>query len=206
MKLIIGISGASGAVYGVRLLQVLKDVRDVETHLILSKYGRMNVELETPLSARDVESLADEVHNPGNQAAVLSSGSFKTDGMIVAPCSMKTLSAIVYSFADSLIPRAADVTLKERRPLVLMPRETPLHVGHCELLYKAAQLGAIIAPPVPAFYNKPQTLDDIVDHTVGRILDLFGIDSGVVKRWGGANDTVRPLPRDISGVVADNVS
>ncbi len=190
MKLVVGISGASGAVYAVRLLQILKGLDDVETHLIMSKYGRLNVELETELSPRDVEALADEVHNPGNQAATVSSGSFKTDGMIVAPCSMKTLSAIVHSYADSLIPRAADVTLKERRPLVLMPRETPLHAGHCELLYKAAQLGAIIAPPVPAFYNKPQTLDDIVNHSVGRILDLFGIDSDVVKRWGGAGEAI----------------
>ncbi|MEH6581172.1 MAG: UbiX family flavin prenyltransferase [Halioglobus sp.] len=187
MKLVVGISGASGVVYGIRLLEVLKTMDDVETHLIMSKYGRLNVELETQYSAREVEALADEVHSSANQAASVSSGSFKTDGMIVAPCSMKTLSAIVHSFADSLIPRVADVTLKERRPLVLMPRETPLHVGHCELLYKAAQLGAIIAPPVPAFYNEPQTLDDIVNHSVGRILDLFGIDSGVVKRWGGSS-------------------
>ena len=197
MKLVIGISGASGVIYGVRMLQVLKDVEGVETHLIMSKYGRLNVDLETEFSARDVEALADEVHNPGNQAARISSGSFKTDGMIIAPCSMKTLSAIVHSFADSLIPRAADVTLKERRPLVLMPRETPLHVGHCELLYKAAQLGAIIAPPVPAFYTKPQTLDDIVNHSVGRILDLFGIDSGIVRRWGGSKETVEPVAKGV---------
>jgi 4-hydroxy-3-polyprenylbenzoate decarboxylase len=188
MRLVVAISGASGAIYGIRLLQALQELPEVETHLIMSKYGRMNVELETDYSAQEVESMADIVHNPGNQAASISSGSFKTDGMIVAPCSMKTLSAIVHSFADSLIPRAADVTLKERRPLVLMPRETPLHLGHCELLVKAAKLGAIIAPPVPAFYNRPQTLDDVVDHSVGRILDLFDIDCGTVKRWKGAGE------------------
>jgi 4-hydroxy-3-polyprenylbenzoate decarboxylase len=186
MKLVIGITGSSGVIYGIRLLQVLQDHPEVETHLILSKFGRLNVTLETDMQPEQVEALADVVHSPGNQAASISSGSFKTDGMIVAPCSMKTLSAIVHSYADSLIPRAADVTLKERRPLVLMPRESPLHLGHCELLYKAAQLGAVIAPPVPAFYNKPQTLDDMINHSVGRVLDLFDIDIGIVERWGGS--------------------
>jgi 4-hydroxy-3-polyprenylbenzoate decarboxylase len=186
MKLVIGITGSSGVIYGIRLLQVLQDHPEVETHLILSKFGRLNVTLETDMQPEQVEALADVVHSPGNQAASISSGSFKTDGMIVAPCSMKTLSAIVHSYADSLIPRAADVTLKERRPLVLMPRESPLHLGHCELLYKAAQLGAVIAPPVPAFYNKPQTLDDMINHSVGRVLDLFDIDTGIVERWGGS--------------------
>ena len=186
MKLIIGITGASGAIYGIRLLQVLKAISEVETHLIMSEYGRLNIELETNLSPEEVEALADVVHDVGNQAASVSSGSYRTDGMVVAPCSMKTLSAIVHSFADGLIARAADVTLKERRRLVLMPRETPLHLGHCELLYKAAQLGAIIAPPVPAFYNNPQSLDDIVNHSVGRVVDLFGISSSKVDRWEGA--------------------
>jgi len=188
MRLVIAISGASGAIYGIRMLQALQAVPHVETHLIMSKYGRMNIELETDYSPRDVEAMADVVHNPNNQAASLSSGSFKTDGMIVAPCSVKTLSAIVHSYADSLIPRAADVTLKERRQLVLMTRETPLHLGHCELLYKAAKLGAIIAPPVPAFYNRPQTLEDIVDHSVGRILDMFDIDCNFVSRWEGVGE------------------
>lgn len=185
MKLIVGISGASGVIYGVRLLEALRANPDVETHLIMSTYGRMNVELETDKSPQEVEALADVVHNDRNQAASISSGSFPTDGMIVAPCSMKTLSAIVHSFADSLISRAADVTLKERRRLVLMPRETPLHLGHCELLFKAAQLGAIIAPPLPAFYNEPKTIDDLINHSVGRILDLFELDSGQVRRWQG---------------------
>jgi 4-hydroxy-3-polyprenylbenzoate decarboxylase len=185
-KLVIGITGSSGVIYGIRLLQVLQDVPAVETHLILSKFGRLNITLETDMQPDAVEAMADVVYSPGDQAASISSGSFKTDGMIVAPCSMKTLSAIVHSYANSLIPRAADVTLKERRTLVLMPRESPLHVGHCELLYKAAQLGAVIAPPAPAFYNKPQTLDDVINHSVGRVLDLFDIDAGIVERWGGS--------------------
>lgn len=196
MRLIIAISGASGAIYGIRLLQVLQDMPHVETHLIMSKYGRMNIELETDYSPRDVEAMADVVHVAGNQAASIASGSFRTDGMIVAPCSIKTLSAIVHSHADSLIPRAADVTLKERRQLVLMTRETPLHLGHCELLYKAARLGAIIAPPVPAFYNKPQTLEDIVDHSVGRVLDMYDIDSNRVSRWNGIGESRSPFPEE----------
>lgn len=187
MKLVIGITGATGVIYGIRMLQFLSRVPDVETHLILSDYGRLNIQLETDLKPKEVEALADVVHNASNLAASISSGSFKTDGMIIAPCSIKTLSAIVHSFADGLVARAADVTLKERRPLVLMPRETPLHQGHCELIYKASQLGAIIAPPMPAFYNKPQSVDDIINHTVGRILDLFEIDCGVVDRWAGTN-------------------
>jgi 4-hydroxy-3-polyprenylbenzoate decarboxylase len=194
MRLVIAISGASGAIYGIRMLQALQEMPHVETHLIMSKYGRMNIELETEYSPQEVEAMADVVHNPSNQAASISSGSFKTDGMIVAPCSIKTLSAIVHSYADSLIPRAADVTLKERRQLVLMTRETPLHLGHCELLCKAAKLGAIIAPPVPAFYNKPQTLEDIVDHSVGRILDMFDIDCNFVSRWKGMGEKISLVP------------
>ena len=186
MRLVVGISGASGAIYGIRLLEMLRDFEEVETHLVMSRYGRLNVELETDYLAKDVEALADVVHGERNQAASISSGSFGVGGMIVAPCSMKTLSAIVNSYADSLIVRAADVCLKERKQLVLMPRETPMHVGHCELMYKAAQMGAIIAPPVPAFYIKPQSLDDIVNHSVGRVLDLFGLDTGKLKRWQGA--------------------
>jgi 4-hydroxy-3-polyprenylbenzoate decarboxylase len=184
-KLIIGMSGSSGVIYGVRLLEVLKSVSTVETHLVMSPYAKLNIEIETSHSAQDVEGLADEVHSYRNQAASISSGSFKTDGMVIAPCSMKTLSAIVNSYADSLLVRAADVTLKERRTLVLMPREAPLHVGHCKLLYEAAQLGAVIAPPMPAFYTHPQTIDDLVNHSVGRVLDLFGLDTGILKRWQG---------------------
>lgn len=184
-KIIIGISGASGVIYGIRLLEMLRPISEVETHLIMSRYAKVNMEIETTHNVEYVEALADEVHNAGNQAASISSGSFKTDGMIVAPCSMKTLSGIVNSYNDSLMIRAADVVLKEHRRLVLMPREVPLHVGHCKLLYEAAQLGAIIAPPIPAFYNHPQTIDDIVNHSIGRILDMFNIDTGIVKRWEG---------------------
>jgi 4-hydroxy-3-polyprenylbenzoate decarboxylase len=185
MRLIIGISGSSGVIYGIRLLEMLKKIEGVETHLVMSSYARLNISIETEHSLKYVEKLADVIHSNKNQAANISSGSFKVDGMIVAPCSMKTLSAIVNSYSDSLIVRAADVTLKERRKLVLMPREVPLHTGHCKLMYEASQLGAIIAPPMPAFYNKPQTVDDIINHSVSRVLDLFDIDTGTTKRWTG---------------------
>jgi 4-hydroxy-3-polyprenylbenzoate decarboxylase len=187
MRLIIGISGSSGVIYGIRMLEMLRKLDEVETHLVMSRYGRLNIELETDYQARDVEALADVVHNERNQAASISSGSFGVDGMIVAPCSMKTLSGIAHSYADSLLVRAADVCLKERKQLVLMPRETPLHTGHCKLLYEASQLGAIIAPPMPAFYTRPESLDDLVNHSVSRVLDLFGLDTGKLKRWQGAN-------------------
>jgi 4-hydroxy-3-polyprenylbenzoate decarboxylase len=189
VRLIVGITGASGVVYGIRFLEVLSEVADVETHLVVSQSGRLTIGLETEWSMEDVEVLADEVHSAGNLAAPISSGSFRADGMIVAPCSMKTLSAIVNSYSDNLVHRAADVMLKERRPLVLMPRESPLHVGHTRLLHEAAQMGIHIVPPMPAFYNKPETVDDVINHSVGRALDLFGIDPGMVSRWGG------PRPR-----------
>ena len=186
-RLIIGMSGASGVIYGIRLLEVLKAMDGVETHLVMSRYARLNIEIETSYLAKDVEALADVVHSFGNQAASISSGSFKTDGMVIAPCSMNTLSGIVHSSAASLLVRAADVILKEQRLLVLMPREAPLHAGHCKLLYEAAQLGAVIAPPMPAFYNQPQTIDDLINHSVGRVLDLFDLDAGILKRWEGMN-------------------
>ncbi len=185
MRLVVGISGASGAIYGVRLLEMLRDFDRVESHLVLSRYGRLNIELETDYSVSAVEELADVVHGERNQAASISSGSFGIDGMVVAPCSMKTLSAIANSYTDGLLTRAADVCLKERKQLVLMPRETPMHVGHCELMLKAAQIGAVIAPPVPAFYIKPQSVDDIVNHSVGRVLDLFGLEVENLNRWQG---------------------
>ncbi len=187
MKLIIGISGASGVVYGIRLLELLRDMPEVETHLVMSPYARMNIDIETDSDPEAVEELADVVHKYRDQAASIASGSFKTAGMIVAPCSMKTLSNIVSSDAGNLIVRAADVVLKERRRLVLVPRETPLHEGHCRLLYEASRLGAIIAPPVPAFYTRPKSIDDIVTHTVSRVLDLFDIDTGKLRRWQGAD-------------------
>ncbi|MGB1401248.1 MAG: UbiX family flavin prenyltransferase [Pseudohongiellaceae bacterium] len=185
MRLIIGMSGASGVIYGIRLLEVLSRVEQVETHLVLSDSAKLNIAIETDRSAKEVQALADEVYSNRDIAARLASGSFKTDGMIVAPCAVKTLSAIANSYADSLLVRAADVMLKERRRLVLVPRETPLHTGHCELLLKASQIGAILAPPMPAHYINPQTVDDLVDHHVGRILDLFDLDPGLVQRWQG---------------------
>ncbi|PCJ24863.1 MAG: 3-octaprenyl-4-hydroxybenzoate carboxy-lyase [SAR86 cluster bacterium] len=188
VQLIIGMSGASGVIYGIRLLEVLKNVAEVQTHLVMSESAKMNIAIETEWAVKDVKALADYVHSNKDIAATIASGSFKSDGMIIAPCSIKTLSAIANSYADSLIVRAADVILKERRRLVLIPRETPLHTGHCELLLKASQIGAIIAPPMPAHYIKPQTIDDLVNHHVGRVLDLFDLDPGLVKRWSGTSN------------------
>jgi 4-hydroxy-3-polyprenylbenzoate decarboxylase len=191
MRLIVGMSGASGVIFGIRMLEVLKTIPDVETHLIISNGAKLNIAIETDWSVKDVEALADVVHNDHNLAATISSGSFKTNGMIVVPCSMKTLSGIVTSYADTLVVRAADVILKEHRRLVLVPRETPLHAGHCKLLHEAALNGAIIAPPMPQFYNAPETLDDIINHTIGRLMDLFDLDSDFVKRWEGANNAAK---------------
>jgi 4-hydroxy-3-polyprenylbenzoate decarboxylase len=184
-RLIVGLSGSSGLPYGIRLLEVLRKLGSHEVHLILTEAAKLNISVETDWRVKDVEALADVVHNPMNISASIASGSFRTEGMIVAPCSIRTLSAITNSFADNLLVRAADVTLKERRRLVVMPREAPLHVGHCKLLYEASQLGVIVFPPMPTFYGRPRTIDDMLDATVGRVLDLFGIDAGLVKRWTG---------------------
>ncbi len=189
-RIIVGISGASGAIYGIRALETLSEISDVESHLVLSDGARATIAAETEWTVKDIEGLAHEVHSSKNLGATISSGSFKTDGMLVAPCSIRTLSAIVHSNADNLLTRAADVVLKEGRRLVLMPREAPLHVGHCKLLYEAAQMGIIIAPPMPAFYNNPQSIDDIINHSVGRVLDLFDIDTGRVKRWSGMSKSI----------------
>lgn len=187
-RLIVGISGASGAIYGVRLLQVLRDVAEVETHLVMSQAARQTLSLETDYSLRDVQALADVVHDARDIAASISSGSFKTVGMVILPCSIKTLSGIVNSYTDTLVTRAADVILKERRPLVLCVRETPLHLGHLRLMTQAAELGAVIMPPVPAFYHRPQSLDDVINQTVNRVLDQFDIDlpDDLFTRWQGA--------------------
>ena len=187
-RLIVGISGASGAIYGVRLLQVLRDVAGIETQLVMSQAARQTLSLETDLSLRDVQALADVVHDARDIAASISSGSFKTAGMVILPCSIKTLSGIVNSYTDTLVTRAADVVLKERRPLVLCVRETPLHLGHLRLMTQAAELGAVIMPPVPAFYHRPQTLDDVINQTVNRVLDQFDIDlpEDLFTRWQGA--------------------
>ncbi len=185
MRIIVGISGASGAIYGIRLLEMLGEQANVETHLVISSTAKLTIAHETAYSIKEVQKLADVTHKDSNLAATISSGSFKTEAMVVAPCSMKTLSGIVNCYADNLLQRAADVVLKERRKLILVPRESPLHNGHCKLLYEASSLGAIIVPPMPAFYIRPHTLDDIINHSIGRILDLIGLDSGVVKRWQG---------------------
>ena len=187
-RLIVGLSGASGAIYGVRLLQVLRDVAEVETHLVMSQAARQTLSLETDLSLRDVQALADVLHDARDIAASISSGSFKTAGMVILPCSIKTLSGIVNSYTDTLVTRAADVVLKERRPLVLCVRETPLHLGHLRLMTQAAELGAVIMPPVPAFYHRPQSLDDVINQTVNRVLDQFDIDlpEDLFTRWQGA--------------------
>ncbi|EMB9075052.1 UbiX family flavin prenyltransferase [Enterobacter cloacae] len=187
-RLIVGLSSASGAIYGVRLLQVLRDVAEVETHLVMSQAARQTLSLETDLSLRDVQALADVVHDARDIAASISSGSFKTAGMVILPCSIKTLSGIVNSYTDTLVTRAADVVLKERRPLVLCVRETPLHLGHLRLMTQAAELGAVIMPPVPAFYHRPASLDDVINQTVNRVLDQFDIHlpEDLFTRWQGA--------------------
>lgn len=184
-RLIVGISGASGAVYGVRLLQVLKDL-PVETHLVMSKAAELTLAYETEFKAKDVRALADHWYPVADVGAAISSGSFQTLGMIIAPCSVRSMAEIATGVTTSLLTRAADVVLKERRRLVLMVRESPLHTGHLRNLTALSEMGAIVAPPLPAFYAKPQTVQDIIDHSVGRVLDLMGIDSGLVKRWGEA--------------------
>jgi len=193
-RLIVGISGASGVIYGIRLLELLRDDQEIETHLIMSSSAKRTIQIETDWTIGDVEALADETHSYKNIAASVSSGSFRTDGMVVVPCTIKTLSGIVHSYADNLLIRAADVTLKEGRKLVVMPREVPLHVGHCKLLYEAAQMGIQIAPPMPAFYNQPKTIDDLINHSLGRVLDLFGMDTGTVGRWAGTQEKVAAWP------------
>jgi len=195
-RLIIGMSGASGLIYGIRLLEVLRDEPEVETHLVMTSSARLNIALETDHDPDAVNALADMVHSNKDMAASIASGSFRVHGMVVAPCSMKSLSAIVNGYADSLLVRAADVVLKEQRRLVLMPRESPLHAGHCELLLKACQLGAVVAPPMPAMYIRPTSVDDLVDHSVGRVLDLFDIDPGIVRRWQGGRQGAVLDPRD----------
>jgi flavin prenyltransferase len=184
-RLVVGLSGASGVVYGIRILEALRDRSDIETHLVVSGGALRTIELETDITLGDVEALADVVHDARDLAASVSSGSFKTMGMVVAPCSMKTLSGIANSYSDNLLVRAADVTLKERRPLVLLPRETPLHLGHARLFVQAIEMGAVIMPPVPAMYHRPTSVQDIIDHTIGRVLDIFGVDNNLVERWTG---------------------
>ena len=183
-RLIVGITGATGAIFGLRVLEALQAAQ-VETHLVLSKWGLQTVEHETGMTLADLEKRATVVHPTGNMAATISSGSFRTGGMIVAPCSMRTVAAIAHGNGDNLVHRAADVVLKERRRLVLVPRETPLSEIHLENLLKLARMGVCILPPMPAFYNKPASLDDIVDHVVARVLDQFDIEASFARRWDG---------------------
>lgn len=183
-RLIVGISGASGAIYGIRILQALQG-SGIETHLVMTESARITLAAETDMSSTDVEKLASEVHNVRNIGATVSSGSFKTMGMVIAPCSVRTMSEIAWGTTSNLLTRAADVVLKERRRLVLMLRETPLHAGHLQTMLQVTNSGAIIMPPVPALYAKPQSVMEMIDHTVGRCLDLFDIDTALVDRWPG---------------------
>jgi len=182
-RLIVGISGASGTIYALRALQALREI-GIETHLVMSRSAQVTLAYETDLKVRDIEAMADVVYRNEDIGAAISSGSFKTLGMLVAPCSIRSLSEIASGVTGSLLSRAADVVLKERRRLVLMVRETPLHLGHLRSMTAVTEMGAIVMPPVPAFYTRPQTLDDVINHSVGRALDLFGVDTGLVKRWG----------------------
>ncbi|MGY8963504.1 MAG: UbiX family flavin prenyltransferase [Rhodospirillales bacterium] len=182
-RLIVGISGASGVIYGIRLLEVLRDTQ-FESHLVMSQSAEVTLAYESRLKVADVKALADVVYPNGDIGAAISSGSFQTEGMVIAPCSIRSASEIATGVTSTLLTRAADVVLKERRRLILLVRESPLHTGHLRMLTHLSEIGAIIAPPVPAFYANPKSVDDLVNHTVGRLLDMFGLESGLVKRWG----------------------
>lgn len=203
-RLIVGMSGSSGAVYGIRLLEVLRQAPDVETHLILSESAKLTISLETDYAPESVALLADQVYRARDLASALASGSFKTLGMVIAPCSMKTLSGIAHSYSDNLLQRAADVSLKDRRKLVLLTRETPLHIGHLRLMIQVTEMGAVVMPPMPAFYHRPRSIEQIVDQTVNRVLDLLDIDlpKDLFERWSGAQTSVTearknaPEPKD----------
>ena len=188
MKLIVGMTGATGAPLGVALLEALRAIPDVETHLVMSRWAKTTIELETPYTAKDVAALADVTYSSADQAAAISSGSFRTDGMIIIPCSMKTLAGIRAGYADGLVGRAADVIIKENRKLVLVPRETPLSTIHLENMLALAQKGVTMIPPMPAWYNHPETIDDIKNHIVARVLDQFNLDFPKAKRWQGLSD------------------
>lgn len=185
MRIIIGMSGASGPQYGIRLLEVLKKFENIETHLVISEGAKKNILLESDWTVEQVEALADFVYSNNNLEASISSGSFRTEGMVIAPCSVKTLSGVANSFNTNLLIRAGDVVLKEKRKLIIVFRETPLHLGHLRLLAQVSEIGAMIMPPVPAFYHHPKTIQDIIDQTIGKVLDQFGLDNQLFKRWQG---------------------
>ncbi len=193
-RLIVGISGASGVTYGIRLLEILRDT-PFESHLVMSQSAEVTLAYESKLKVADVKALADVVYPNGDIGAAISSGSFRTAGMVIAPCSIRSASEIATGVTSTLLTRAADVVLKERRRLVLLVRESPLHTGHLRTLTHLSEIGAIIAPPVPAFYTKPETVDDMVNHTIGRVLDMFEIDAGLVKRWGEPGGSGKPAKR-----------
>jgi 4-hydroxy-3-polyprenylbenzoate decarboxylase len=188
MVLIIGITGASGVIYGIRLLEVLSTRKDIETHLLISKAGEINITYETSWQIEDIKALADFSYDINDMGARLASGSFKSDGMIVIPCTIKTMSALANSYSDNLLTRAGDVALKERRKLILVVRETPLHLGHIRNMERLSEMGAIILPPVPSFYHRPKTIQDIINHTLGKILDILGIEHNLFPRWPGLPD------------------
>ncbi len=201
-RLIVGISGATGAIYGVRMLEVLSRVKDIETHLVMSRAAKMTIQVETPRSVKDVEAMADVVHDINNVGASISSGSFRTEGMVIAPCSMKSMGGIAHSIGGDLLVRAADVILKERKKLVLVARETPLHLGHLESMVSLTRMGAVIFPPVPAFYHRPKTLDDVINQTVTRILDQFDIDVTLFERWSDEQMSRHPGPERVISVAS----
>ena len=188
MRIIIGMNGTTGVIYGIRLLQVLSDIKEIETHLVISRACEKTIEIETDLKVEQIKKYATHVYPIDDIAAGLASGSFLRDGMIVAPCSMKTLSALANAYSDNLLTRAADVTLKERNRLILLVRETPLHLGHLKNMVRVTEMGGIIMPPAPAFYHQPETIQDIIDHTVGKALDLFHIEHSLYRRWSGIHD------------------
>lgn len=198
MKLVVGISGATGAIYGIRTLQTLRACQ-IESHLVLTDSAKRTIEMETAFTVKEVEKLADYVHDNRDIGASIASGSFKTDGMLIAPCAIKSLSALANSYNDSLLVRAADVMLKEKRKLVVIPRETPLHTGHLKLMLAVAEMGAVLLPPMPAYYHMPKTIDDIINQTVGKALDQFNIEHHLFARWNGGE------PRQVlRSVLANN--
>lgn len=186
-SMVVGITGASGVIYGVRTLEVLSQL-GIETHLIITQAGLKNLKIETNMTRNELESRASHIYDENDLTAPLASGSFKVDGMVVAPCSVKTLSAIANSYSHNLLVRAADVMLKERRRLILLVRETPFHEGHLELMIKVTRMGGIVMPPLPAFYHHPKTIEDLINQTIGKVLDLFSIDAKLFKRWGAGTD------------------
>jgi flavin prenyltransferase len=190
-RLVVAITGATGAVYGVRLLEHLRAIGGIETHVVVSDSAALTLQQETGLQRKDVEALADVVHRYRDVGASIASGSFRSDGMVIAPCSMKTLASVAHGLSDNLVARAADVVLKERRKLVLMVRETPFNLAHLRNMTAVTEMGGIVFPPLPSFYHKPASIDEMVDHTVARVLDLFGIDNAIAPRWQGMNP-----PRD----------